>query len=55
MNTANLIAALPQLEEADLNVKLVAVPSPQLFSAQPEGYRNSVITEGDKWDFRSPR
>ena len=48
MSTYNLIRALPQIDAAGVNVKLVAVPSPQLFALQPEAYRNEVITGGDR-------
>jgi transketolase len=50
MSTSNLLKALPELDERGLNVKLVAVPSPQLFWVQSKDYRSSVITEADKWD-----
>ncbi len=50
MSTANLIAILPDLDARGLNVKIVSVPSPQLFWVQPEEYRNSVLSESDKWD-----
>ena len=50
MSTYNTIRALPELDARGLNVKLVAVPSPQLFAVQPAEYRNRVITEADKWD-----
>ena len=50
MSTYNTIRALPELDARGLNVKLVAVPSPQLFAVQPAEYRQRVITEADKWD-----
>ncbi len=50
MSTANLLKAMPELDKRGINVKLVAVPSPQLFWVQPEDYRTSVITEADKWN-----
>jgi transketolase len=50
MSTANVIQALPELEARGLNVKLVAVPSPQLFQIQPESYRKQIITDADVWD-----
>ena len=50
MSTVNLLKAMPELERRGINVKLVAVPSPQLFRAQTEEYRTAVITEADKWD-----
>ncbi len=50
MSTVNLLKVMPELQRRGINVKLVAVPSPQLFWAQPEEYRAAVITEADKWD-----
>ncbi len=50
MSTANVIQALPELEARGLNVKLIAVPSPQLFQVQPESYRKQIITNADMWD-----
>ncbi len=50
MSTANTVELLPELDRRELNVKLVAVPSPQLFAAQPESVRNEIITPADKWD-----
>jgi transketolase len=50
MSTANLIKTLPELDARGLNVKLIAVPSPQLFQAQPEAYRKQIITDADMWD-----
>jgi transketolase len=50
MSTVNVLKVLPELDARALNVKLVAAPSPQLFWAQPKEYRESVITQADKWD-----
>jgi len=50
MSTYNLIRALPQIDAAGVNVKLVAAPSPQLFALQPEDYRNRVLTDGDRFN-----
>jgi transketolase len=47
MSTYNLINALPAIDEAGVNVKIVAVPSPQLFHLQDEEYQNSVLSTGD--------
>ena len=49
-STANVIKLLPELEAKGLNVKIVAVPSPQLFAVQPQAYRDQVITSADRWD-----
>jgi transketolase len=48
MSTANLINALPAIDAAGVNVKIVAVPSPQLFALQDQGYQDTVLTPGDK-------
>ena len=47
ISTYNLINALPAIDAAGVNVKIVAVPSPQLFNLQSEDYQNSVLTTGD--------
>ena len=47
MSTYNLINALPAIDAAGVNVKIVDVPSPQLFNLQSEDYQNSVLTTGD--------
>jgi transketolase len=48
MSTYNLIRALPAIDEAGVNVKFVAVPSPQLFALQDEAYREQVLPRGDR-------
>jgi transketolase len=50
MTTANLVKILPQLDEAGLNVKIVAAISPQLFALQDDAYRASVATPGERLD-----
>lgn len=45
--TSNLIKILPKLDEAGLNVKLVAATSYELFKMQPESYQKSVVSDGD--------
>ena len=42
-STVNLVKALPKLEEAGINVKVVSAISEELFDRQPESYRNSVL------------
>jgi len=42
-STVNLVSALPKLEEAGINVKVVAAISEELFDRQPESYRHSVL------------
>jgi transketolase len=41
--TFNLVQVLPKLEEAGVNVKVVAAISEELFDRQPESYRNAVL------------
>ncbi|MGH3578294.1 MAG: hypothetical protein ACRDU0_12155, partial [Mycobacterium sp.] len=48
--TANLVKALPDLDNLGLNVKIVAAISPQLFRRQPASYRDSVIAPADRLD-----
>ena len=48
MSTYNLIQALPEIDAADVNVKIVAVPSVQLFKLQPAAYQESVLNAGDR-------
>ncbi len=48
MSTYNLIEALPAIDAAGINVKIVAVPSVQLFDLQDAEYQDKVITPGDK-------
>jgi transketolase len=42
-STVNLVKALPKLEEAGINVKVISAISEELFDHQPEAYRNSVL------------
>jgi transketolase len=41
--TFNLVQALPGLEAAGINVKVISAISEELFDAQPESYRNAVL------------
>jgi transketolase len=50
MSTSNLIEILPEIERAGLNVKIVAAISPQLFAAQDESYRSSILSPADRCD-----
>ncbi len=45
-STANLVAVLPRLEQAGINVKVIAGVSEELFDRQPEAYRHSVLPPG---------
>ena len=42
-STVNLVNQLARLEEAGINVKVIAAISEELFDRQPEAYRNSVL------------
>src|SRR5262245_33960314 len=50
MSTANLVKVLPELDRAGLNVKVVAVISPQLFRLQDKAYQEGVAGLADRWD-----
>jgi transketolase len=42
-STFNLVSVLPRLEDAGINVKVIAAISEELFDRQPEAYRHSVL------------
>jgi transketolase len=42
-STVNLVNQLPNLEKAEINVKVISAISEELFDRQPEAYRNSVL------------
>jgi len=42
-STFNLVSVLPRLEQAGINVKVIAAISEELFDRQPEAYRNAVL------------
>src|SRR6476661_6117021 len=48
--TFNLVSVLPKLEQAGINVKVIAAISEELFDRQPESYRNSVLPPEAKQD-----
>jgi transketolase len=50
MSTANVVDILGELERRQLNVKLVAATSPQLFAVQPREYRERIFGSADQWD-----
>jgi transketolase len=50
MTTYNVVRLLPKLSELELNVKLVAVVSPELFRMQPDAYRESILSGADMMD-----
>lgn len=45
---ANTLKALPEIDKAGLNIKLVYVSSPQLFALQDEDYRKRIVSSSDK-------
>ncbi|HSP70487.1 MAG TPA: hypothetical protein VLN48_22330, partial [Bryobacteraceae bacterium] len=49
-STVNLVSTLPKLEEAGINVKIVAAISEELFDRQPESYRKSVLPPEANFD-----
>jgi transketolase len=49
-STFNLIQALPRLEQAEVNVKVIAAISEELFDRQPEAYRQSVLPPEAAYD-----
>ncbi len=50
MSTANLVRALPDIDRAGYNVKIVAAISPQLFRLQDRAYRDAVASPADRLD-----
>jgi transketolase len=48
--TNNVVKLLPKLDEAGLNVKIVAAISPQLFALQDAAYRDAVYSHADRMD-----
>ena len=49
-STFNLVAQLPQLEQAGINVKVIAAVSEELFDRQPEEYRRAVLPPEAAYD-----
>jgi transketolase len=49
-STFNVVKELPRLEQAGVNVKLIAAISEELFDRQPEAYRNSVLPPESRYD-----
>ena len=47
---ATIVDVLSELDEQDLNVKIVCATSPQLFARQPEAYRQQVLSPVDRVD-----
>jgi transketolase len=49
-STFNLVSVLPRLEQAGINVKVIAAISEELFDRQPEAYRNAVLPAAGRLD-----
>lgn len=45
---AGVVELLPQLDSMDLNLKLVCVASTELFDLQPQAYKDTVVSVGDR-------
>lgn len=45
---ASVINILPDLDEKNINVKVICATSPQLFAMQPKDYQEKVISNGDR-------
>src|SRR5213595_1513275 len=49
-STFNTVKAIPRLEQAGFNLKVISAVSEELFDRQPESYRNSVLPEAARND-----
>jgi transketolase len=49
-STVNLVGVLPRLEQAGINVKVIAAISEELFDRQPESYRHAVLPPKAAYD-----
>jgi transketolase len=49
-STVNLVKILPRLEQAGINVKIVAAISEELFDRQPQAYRDAVLPAAAGYD-----
>ena len=49
-STNNLLKVLPSLEASNINVKVIACISEELFQTQPQSYRDAVLPPGAKQD-----
>jgi transketolase len=45
---ANVVKILPDLDQRNVNVKIVYAASPQLFALQPKEYKDKVLAPGDR-------
>ena len=46
----SIVKLLPELDKQGLNVKIVYGASPELFAAQPEDYRQRILSPADRVD-----
>jgi len=44
----SILKALPEIDERNLNVKIVYVASTQLFALQPKAYQDKIVTPADR-------
>jgi transketolase len=49
-STNNILKVLPSLEASNVNVKVIACISEELFQSQPQSYRDAVLPSGAKQD-----
>jgi transketolase len=49
-STVNLVGILDRLDAEELNVRVAAVISPELFAVQPRGYRERVYPDASRYD-----
>lgn len=49
-STVNLVRTMPRLEEAGINVKIIATISEELFDRQPASYRQAVLPPEARYD-----
>ena len=49
-STVNLVRQIPKLEQAGINVKIIAAISEELFDRQPEAYRKAVLPDEAHYD-----
>jgi transketolase len=49
-STVNLVSVFPRLEQAGINVKVIAAISEELFDRQPEAYRQAVLPPEAHYD-----
>jgi transketolase len=47
---ASILKILPQLDQHDVNVKIICATSPELFAMQSDDYQSKVITKADQMD-----